>query len=150
MKQILIILIFSFGAFQGFAQDKEQDKLKAIRVALITQEAKLTVEQSEKFWSLYNEYEKERDDLQNQTKMLRRMANQEQLTDKELKDNFNKRFDIKKEQVELEKRYMNKFLKVVSISQYASMFKVERQLKRKIINELKERRKNKHKKQHKK
>ena len=53
---LLILLLFtSLGFSQGFRDKKE--KIKALKIAFISQKLSLTTEQAEKFWPIYNKYE---------------------------------------------------------------------------------------------
>ena len=58
---ILLLLVFSFSFSQPMRQKKEQ--IKALKVAYITDELKLTPEEASKFWPLFNAYEDKQKDL---------------------------------------------------------------------------------------
>ena len=68
----------------GFSQDKQDDelsrkeKIKRLKIAFITKELDLTVDQSEKFWPVYNELESK---VEDEKKARRKTA-------KELKENL--------------------------------------------------------------
>ncbi|WP_342748322.1 sensor of ECF-type sigma factor [Flavobacterium album] len=60
MKLILpLLLVFSLGAFAQDGKDKKEKwaQIKALKVSFLTTELKLTSEESEKFWPIYNAYE---------------------------------------------------------------------------------------------
>ena len=54
---ILVILFMSLPS--SAAAQNQKDDLEALRVAFITKELKLTSDESQKFWPIYNEYLKE-------------------------------------------------------------------------------------------
>ncbi|MDY7395423.1 sensor of ECF-type sigma factor [Aureibaculum sp. 2210JD6-5] len=56
-KFIFGILLFT--VFMGFAQRNDNDKIKAYKTAFITDALELTSDEAEKFWPVYNAYEKE-------------------------------------------------------------------------------------------
>jgi len=58
MKPLLPILIF-FLSFTAFAQpdDKMKERIKAQKIAFITEWVNLTPEEAQKFWPIYNAYE---------------------------------------------------------------------------------------------
>lgn len=60
MKNKITFLILAFVAFSSLqAQDKEahREKIKALKVAYITQELNMNSEVAQKFWPVYNQYE---------------------------------------------------------------------------------------------
>ena len=59
-RYILPLLIALFMSFPSSAAAQSQkDDLEALRVAFITKELKLTSDESQKFWPVYNDYLKE-------------------------------------------------------------------------------------------
>ena len=87
-----LIILFVFVAQQAVAQreggnrEERQQKLKAQKVAYITDHLNLTVEESQKFWPLYNEFEAKRDKILNDRHEISKNYNkgEQTLSDKEL------------------------------------------------------------------
>lgn len=71
MKKYIIILILFLSAFQAFGQHSKEsrDKIKALKVAFLTQELQLTSVEAEKFWPAYNKHEEEIDLLRNKGRL---------------------------------------------------------------------------------
>ncbi|KJD33322.1 hypothetical protein PK35_05540 [Tamlana nanhaiensis] len=63
MKKIILPVLLFFIAFQGISQDKK-DKIKALKVAFITERLELTEKEAQEFWPVYNAY----DDITNKIK----------------------------------------------------------------------------------
>jgi hypothetical protein len=67
MKKLYLILSFVCINALAFAQDateqempeKKQQDIQALKVAFITKELELTPDEAEKFWPVYNQYDKE-------------------------------------------------------------------------------------------
>ncbi len=65
MKKILIFLIMMVGFIAAIAQTpeeaelKQQEKIKAVYVAFITQKLELSSAEAQVFWPVHNEFEKE-------------------------------------------------------------------------------------------
>lgn len=55
----IIVGILLFTVFTGVAQRTDNAKIKAFKTAFITDALELTVNEAEKFWPVYNAYEKE-------------------------------------------------------------------------------------------
>ena len=64
-KHILLILLIAISV-QGIAQGRKHanyNKFKTEKVAFITTQIDLTVEEAQAFWPIYNEYDKKINDL---------------------------------------------------------------------------------------
>jgi hypothetical protein len=67
MKKFYLLFSFICTAATAFAQDipeqegseKKQQDIQALKVAFITKELELTSDEAEKFWPVYNQYDKE-------------------------------------------------------------------------------------------
>lgn len=65
MKQLIILGLALLISFVSYGQNRNykrigsiEDKVEARRIAYLTTELELTVEESQKFWPLYNEHNK--------------------------------------------------------------------------------------------
>lgn len=59
MKKTLIIALLAFLChFQATSQEVKKDRIKAYKTAYLTQQLDLSVKEAEKFWPVYNEYDK--------------------------------------------------------------------------------------------
>ncbi len=62
MKQTITLILIFIG-FLSFAQPtqngKTRDKIKTQKVAFITEQLELTSDEAQKFWPIYNQFEKE-------------------------------------------------------------------------------------------
>ncbi len=57
MKTILLILSFIFISFNYCsAQDGNDDRIEAVRMAYITKELELSPDEAQRFWPIYNNY----------------------------------------------------------------------------------------------
>ena len=63
MKKYIIILTLFLICFQSFGQHNKEsrDKIKALKVAYLTQELKLSAIEAHQFWPLYHKYQEELD-----------------------------------------------------------------------------------------
>ena len=64
-KIILFISISLFCVLATNAQTREEsrEKIKALKVAYLTEQLSLTTEEAQKFWPIYNKFDKEQNDL---------------------------------------------------------------------------------------
>ena len=144
MKRISYLFVLLFLAKTGFSQDgdmKRHEKVKQLKVAYITEELKLTVAESEKFWPLYNEMEEK---IKSKRKENRKMAeeiskNSESYSDEDFKKNVNKLFDNEIAETNLKKEYYTKIAAGIGYKKATRLLKIEKEFRKKLLKELKQR-----------
>jgi hypothetical protein len=122
----------------GLQRDRIKDKVKAQRVAYITQELELSETEAQKFWPIYNTYQSEIEQLRASLDLKPRRD----MTDKEAEDMMMAMLDGRSKEIDIQKKYIQKMKTAVSAKKIALLFKVEREFKEKVISNIKERRKN--------
>jgi hypothetical protein len=149
MKKLSLMLVFAFASVAVFAQGpggnrggrvvegKRTERVEAFRVGYYTQQLNLTVEESKAFWPIFNEFQ---DKMQALRKSERRL-NEEgaELSDKELEEAINQRFDLRQKQLDLEKEYYQKFKTVLPIKKVAQLPRVEREFRTELLKKMKDR-----------
>lgn len=133
----LIILITS----QLWAQKKDLkgvEKVKALKVGMITEELKLTESQAVKFWPIYNAFSEKR---QNINKQIRKINNQndDDQENEEILKNEDQVLKLRQDELELIKEYRDDFLKVISVQQYGDLQAAEKKFNKMLLEKLKER-----------
>ena len=137
------LLLLAFLPWQpAAAQDepeheKRRERIESARVAFLTDKMKLTTEQSQKFWPVYNEFDGKRRELKKQVKTFRGQ-NLESLSEAEARESISRMMDVRQKELDLEKTYVDKFLKVVSAKQLATMYRSEREFMRLLLQRLDE------------
>jgi hypothetical protein len=127
MKKLYIVLAFLTVSFFAKAQEevpqvseqKQQEKIEALKVAFITKELDLTPDEAQKFWPVYNQYSKE------------------------LKSTFKDNQDVierDEKVVNLRKRYRDQFTKLLGAERMNRMFNAERDFRQLLIKSLKRQR----------
>jgi Spy/CpxP family protein refolding chaperone len=100
---------------------------------------KLNAEQAKGFWATYNELSAERKANRQALRELRRQINPES-SDEEIKATLKNVLEVRQKEAETEKRYLDKFYKVITPRQTAVMLRAERDFQIELIRELRERR----------
>jgi hypothetical protein len=144
MKRIIYLLILLSLSHSVFSQDGEMkrgEKVKQLKIAYITEELKLTVAESEKFWPVYNEMEEKMKAKRKETrKMAEEMSkNSETYTDEDFKKTVNKFFDNEIAETNLKKEYYGKIAGVIGYKKATRLLKIEKEFKKKLVKELKQR-----------
>jgi len=141
MKKWIPVIILLVISASMFAQNTEasrvkqgKQRIKAQRVAFITERIDLTPEEAEKFWPMYNQFENEKLVVQKKYKRQEKLVN---MTDEELKKHMSNTFARDQELLDLKKSYYQKFEKIIPIKKLAMFQVAEREFKRNIVNKFK-------------
>jgi hypothetical protein len=132
----LVLLAFS-GQAQGRRGGERGEKIDAARTAFLTDKMKLTPDQAQKFWPLYNEYDAKRKEIRQKGRLFKGQ-NLETMSDAQIIDKMNLMFDSRQKELNLDKDYADKFQKVISVRQLAAMYKGEREFTKALLQKLNE------------
>lgn len=141
MKKILIILIVFLSFFGVQAQeskDREQhrERIKAMKVAFITQEMSMTPEIAQKFWPVYNNYECQKRDLHRREH--KDLSNIESLTEKEALKMLTEYQEIEKEEYQIKKELFLDLGKIISAKDIIKLHRLESDFNQKLLKEYRE------------
>lgn len=134
MKAILPLIAVLFLCLQiGWAQEMKE-KIEAAKIGLITQQLNLTTEQSKVFWPVYNKYTEE---IQSVRKQLREIKQGFQTkSDEQLKKDLDKVLELREKEIEIEKKYLQEFLKIINVRQVAMLHKADNMFKVMLLKRL--------------
>ncbi|GJM34203.1 MAG: hypothetical protein DHS20C18_32040 [Saprospiraceae bacterium] len=110
------------------------NRVRAARVAYITERLGLTSEQSEKFWAVQRKFEEEKTQLRRKHTYQRSF---DQMTDEEAESAIMARFAMEEELLALKKVYYKKLKEVVPPRKIALLPRAEREFKQMIIKQIK-------------
>lgn len=133
----LIISTFAFAQRPG-GDGPGGEKIKAMKIGMITNELKLTESQAEKFWPIYNAYSDEKNNIHLQIRRLSKNNGQNQSNEEALK-NQDRILDLQQKELDVTKKYRDSFMKVISPQQYSSLLATERKFNQMLLDKLKER-----------
>ena len=140
----LIVLLFTGLTFQGFAQQGDaremQEKIRAARIAMITERLNLTPEQAQKFWPVYNEFTSKRREIRKELNQAIRSIDRENASEQEMKDLVALRLKVKQQELDLEKQYSTRLLDVISTQQLVKLSQAEADFRQKVQRTIEERR----------
>lgn len=131
MKKLYLILSFICSAALATAQDapapdiseKKQQDIEALKVAFISKELDLTPDEAKTFWPVYNQYEKEMNEVLKKNKM-------------EEVDEIDKDQKI----LDVKKKYKDQFTKVLGSPQRMNrLFNAQHKFRKLLIKALQQR-----------
>jgi Spy/CpxP family protein refolding chaperone len=147
MKQIFAILLFFVTSFTVFSQKNQNnrgnqggEKIKAMKIGMITEELNLNTDQAEKFWPVYNDYSDERQAIMKEIRQKSRKSNDQNDSNDDILKNQDEILELKQKEITLTKKYRDSFLKVISVAQYSKLMDAERKFNEMLLEKLKERR----------
>lgn len=148
MKKLLAIMVLMGGTWMALAQDdadlekqnpKAQEKIQAARIALISEKLKLTPAQAEKFWPIYREFTEQRMELRKQFRQAERNPDAGKTQADREKALLNLSLQLKQQNVDLEKKYSERLLNIISAQQLLTLPKAEEEFRRMLIQRLQDR-----------
>ncbi|WP_460618664.1 hypothetical protein [Hymenobacter ruber] len=132
---LLLVLAPAAHAQGGGRRGQRLGQLENAKIAFITNRVSLTQDQAQKFWPIYNEFSDHRRELNRNGRLLRRDVT-EGMTDQQIRDNFTQAFNMRQQELNLEKEYFDKFQKVISLRQVAQLFQAERDFTKEVIKRV--------------
>ncbi|MCU0358094.1 MAG: hypothetical protein MUE95_10995 [Cyclobacteriaceae bacterium] len=147
MKKLITCILLCLTATGVWSQDddmivrdpKAQEKIKAARIAFITERLELTPAEAEKFWPVYREFASKRTELRQQFEQTRKnpQANipQEQVERELVELNLK----LKQQELDLEKEYSRKMLNVIPAQKLMALKLAEDDFRRLLIQQIQQR-----------
>ncbi len=136
-KFIGLILIMFLITSIGIAQkDKIHEKVKARRIAFITEKLQLTSEEAQLFWPVFNEFQSKRRAIH---KTHRGKVNFNVMTDEEVLTHVNRQIEKEEKMLILKKEYIAQLKTVLPIRKVAMLSGAEKQFKEWMLTQVKRR-----------
>lgn len=116
--------------------DSRKAKIESAKIGMITNRLNLTPEQSTQFWAVYNDFDSKRKENR---KTVRRLVDESSSTttpDEKILSAHKEILALKQKELDLEKEYFSRFLRIINIRQYAELQKSERDFNQLLLNKL--------------
>lgn len=152
MKKILTIIAIAVAA-KSFAQQPpgpppppappdppKKEKMEAMRIAFLTQKLDLSPEEAQKFWPVYNEFQKKREEIHKKRREEVKSAkeNFDSLSDKQVEKIVDDEMAFRQKNLDLEKEYHSKFKSVLPIKKVAKLYHAEDMFARHLLDQISE------------
>lgn len=140
----LLILACSFSFAQQPRSDEDRkaewERLKAARVAFLSNRLQLDVATAQKFWPIFNEYESKKEALGDKYNKQKRELVSENGWRNMSDENADKMLDIyleqKQAELDLEKEYLAKFNKVLDKGQIWMVIRIDSDFRRSLMRRI--------------
>jgi hypothetical protein len=141
MKKSLLLFLAIITSFLGFSQDNEDahhERIKALKVAYFTQELDLTEKKAEKFWPVYNKYEKERRQLHKREHL--ELKNMDCISENEAEDLLKEFLAVESEEYKIKKELFKDLKQIMTAKDIIKLHKLEDEFHKKLIKEYRSKR----------
>ena len=146
--QMYVIVAIFFISGLSFGQEVKNpgEKVRSLKIAYITQELELTAKEAEKFWPLYNEYDRkirglERNERMKVRTIIKESNGYKNLTDNQADEILNRIYKIERQIFDTKKEMDQKLSKVISKKKILRLKHIEREFVRNLMNRLRSRKK---------
>lgn len=148
MKTILSYLpIMLLIPFTGIAQQlspEQQEKYEALKVAFLTEELSLSSKEAQAFWPVYNEMDEKLTEIRQAKRKNVRTArkNFDSMSDTELEAAVSEALSLTEQEVSVKRGFLPQFKSVLPMRKVAKLYASEEKFKRKLLQKIKEQRRN--------
>ncbi len=143
-----LLLLCMATAMNAVAQDDEMpaipeermQEIKAQKTAFLTQRLDLSPAEAEKFWPVYNQFDKELDANRKEMRAEHKAAKKDtDLTEAEASAAIDKEMAGRQKELDLRKKYAAEFKKTIGAVKTLKLGKAERDFRKELIKRFRER-----------
>jgi len=142
-----VVLVFLALIFIGWDLEAQQERsprfqkameeMQAERVSFLTSKLELTVDEAQKFWPVYNEYLKKREEIMfGRRERFNKDFNPEQISEEDMKRMLNEMLDQEISLAELKKEYYTKIQEVLPIKKVMRLQRAEQDFMNHMLNQI--------------
>lgn len=134
----LLITLPTLALAQGPKMDEERWEVK--KIAWLTTKLDLSSDEAKLFWPIYNDYTREQGALRKERfrKMIsfKKIKEIDELNDAEIQTLILNDFDFKQRELNIEKKYYNKFKSSLSLKIVGKFYRAQESFKKEILNQF--------------
>lgn len=145
MKRALITSVLGLVIITGsMAQGGPSgEKVKQMKIAFITEKLDLSVEESQKFWPVYNELENEKEELKAETKRVEQTINSKSNpSSSDVETAVKQLSELKRQEISLHEQFALDCLPILGPEKTRRMLGAEEQFRKVLLEEIQKRRQN--------
>ena len=139
MKTIFTLFAITFLSFLSVKAQDGNEKIEAMKIAFITKRLQLTPEESQKFWPVYNQYEAEKKQIRQSTiGSVKELKEDGDFTNAEAEQAIVKYIEYKAKDLDLIKKYVAEFRKILPAVKVAKLVTAEERFKKMLMQQAKQ------------
>lgn len=132
-----VALTFGVMAQPNRRIDKAEERIESVRIAFITDRLRLSPEESQNFWPVYNQYYDELKSLREKYQPKKELFD---MSDAEADNFIRDHLDMEQKELDLKRTFFERLRKVISPKKIAQLGRIEQQFKAKLLERLSEKR----------
>ena len=142
-----LLLLFSISIFAQDGNDKKEkwEQIKALKVSFLTTELKLTSDESEKFWPVYNAYEEKQYKIRHDKMraIVRKIdeVGPDKMSEKDALSYLDQLEDADEELFNLRKKLVADLKPIIGPARILKLKKAEEDFNKKLLKQYKEKKK---------
>lgn len=149
MKKVLTLMslsIFFSWSLSAQKPSESREKIKALKIAYLTEQLNLTPQEAEKFWPIYNAHDEEHNSLRYKTRLAYKKAIEQNksvdnISEKEAQKIILLKLETDKKIYESQSKFIAKVKKVLSYKKIMKLQVAEMEFGRKLMRKYKRKRK---------
>ncbi len=143
MKKIILLICISF-TLTTFAQKGKHERIKAFKIAFITEKLDLTTSEAEKFWPIYNEFSKREKQLKSTElreirKKIKLAGGIDAFSDEQAIKMLNQFTSVQDGLHHLRQNLITDLKSAISVKKILKLLRAEKEFHRNLLNRLKNR-----------
>ena len=136
MKKIFLLVAIALTGFLQANAQEGNEKIEAMKIAFITKRLQLTPEESQKFWPVYNQYEAEKKQIRQSTiGTVKDLKEDGDFTNAEAEQAITKYIEFKAKDLDLIKKYVAEFRKILPATKVAKLVTAEEHFKKMLTKQ---------------
>ncbi len=146
MKQLGILTCFILFSIGLFAQHGPRERIRAFKIAYITEKLDLSSKEAQEFWPIYNSLDRKLEEFKRKERKLIRaikevMDNPNGLSDQQAGNFIEDHIKIKEDKAQAQKELVLKLKSVLPNKKILKLIKAEADFKKRMLDRMRERRK---------
>ena len=142
MKRFISILYITVFVISSYSQRKEnvdwEEKIKAQKMAFITEKICLSPADAQKFWPVYNEFNLKKDSLNEIRNNARKALRGKNISNKQKEEAIDIQLILRQKEAEISKQYHEKFKKILTIDQLIKLYDAEQEFKMRLVKQIRD------------
>jgi hypothetical protein len=146
MKKTLLIFFLSTGlgllAQQtDESEESKHEKIEALKIGFITEKLSLTSKEAELFWPIYNKFEQDIKTVRRKQRELTKAFKLKVKPNEQEADKYiNEQLVLKQTEIDVVKKYIPEFKKVLPTTKVAKLLSIEQEFKIQLLKKIKDKR----------
>ncbi|GAA0729535.1 hypothetical protein GCM10009430_39800 [Aquimarina litoralis] len=144
MKKILLLCLVIFTVNFSFGQRGPRGKVKALKIAYITEQLDLSTKEAQQFWPIYNEHEEAMENLKrNERKSIRAIKEAnglENISEQEAEDFLTNYVSTEEKKFLARKQLIKNLSNVIPNKKILKLVKAEMDFNKRLLKQLRDRR----------